>query len=466
MVQIEIDPKVFNKVYLPYLHDMARTQIFYGGSSSGKSVFLAQRCVYDILKGGRNYLIVRQVGKTIRGSVFNEIKKVISDWDLSGLFTVNKTDFVITCENGYQIVFVGLDDVEKVKSITPTKGVFSDLWIEEATEIERNSLKQLYKRQRGGDESTPKRLMMSFNPIMQSHFLYETYFKTLSWTDKQTEYKSDDLSILKTTYKDNRFLTSGDIADLENETDPYYFKVYSCGEWGVLGNVIFTNWRVEDLSSMSAQFTNRRNGLDFGFSSDPAALSRSHYDRVRKTIYIFAELYERGLTNDVLADEIKKTLCSKYMGKDKKGDTVYINKLNYLANEEEFRQTYNNPQPFDYDDIVICDSAEPKSIVELQRYGIDAQPAEKGKDSVLFGIQWLQQQTIIIDASCINTRNEFMSYKWKEDGDGNAMRQPVDKMNHIIDATRYAYEQDNEFMSTWEDVESLGKTEQFVSRWR
>jgi phage terminase large subunit len=94
-----------------------------------------------------------------------------------------------------------------------------------------------------------------------------------------------------------------------------------------------------------------------------------------------------------------------------------------------------------------CDSAEPKSIAELQRYKVDARPAAKGKDSVLHGIQWLQQQTIIVDTKCINMRNELQGYKWKEDKGGNALPVPVDSDNHLVDALRYAYEQD--MLETW-----------------
>ena len=98
-------------------------------------------------------------------------------------------------------------------------------------------------------------------------------------------------------------------------------------------------------------------------------------------------------------------------------------------------------------DPIVCDSAEPKSIKELQREGVTARGAIKGKDSVNHGIQWLQQQQVIIDKSCINTQNEFRQYHWKEDKDGNAIRQPIDKNNHIIDATRYAYEGDS--LQSW-----------------
>lgn len=340
-----------NDAYLPYLDDMTRAQIFYGGASSGKSVFLSQRTVLDVLKGGRNYLVCRAVGRTIRRSVFNEIFKAIADANLTQYFDPNRSDWIITCKNGYQILFAGLDDTEKIKSITPEKGVITDVWVEEATEVDRDSVKQLLKRQRGGDDSTPKRLTLSFNPILQTHWIYEDYFASIGWADGQTEHRTDELSILKTWYVHNKFLTQQDIDGLTNEKDKYYREVYTFGNWGVLGNVIFTNWRVEDLSQMRNQFTNRRNGLDFGFASDPAAVVCTHYDTKRKTIYVFDELYERGLTNDLLANEVKRLAGS---------------------------------------DLIVCDSAEPKSIVELQKLGVVADGAKKGKDSVTFGIDWLK----------------------------------------------------------------------------
>jgi phage terminase large subunit len=402
-MRIKIRPEVFNDIFLPHLENRSRTQIFFGGAASGKSVFLAQRCIYDLLHGGRNYLVCRQVGRTLRGSVYTEILRVINGWGVQNLFTVNKTDMLITCQNGHQIIFASLDDAEKLKSVTPARGALTDIWIEEATECEPGTITQLYKRQRGGNERTPKRLTMSFNPVLKSHWLYQKYFSGIGWADGQTAHKTDELSILKTWYVHNRFLTDSDRRDLEAETDRYYYEVYTLGNWGMLGNVIFTNWQVRDLSDMQAQFVNRRNGLDFGFSSDPAALSRSHYDRKHKTIYIFAELYERGLTNDILAARA----------------------LDMVGG-----------------DLINCDSAEPKSIQEIRNAGVNATAAKKGADSVMHGIQWLQQQTIIIDKSCINAQNEFSQYHWREDRDGNAIRQPVEKNDHLIDATRYAYEYD------------------------
>ena len=433
---------IINDIYLPLLDNHTRVQILFGGSSSGKSKFRAQHTVIDILQGKRNYLICRAVAKTIKRSVFAEIKKVITECGLLDKFKINETDLTITCKNGYQILFAGLDDTEKLKSITPAKGVITDIWLEEATEANREDVKQLLKRQRGGDEQTAKRLFMTFNPIIRQHWIFKEYFAPIGWADEQTEYSGDGLYILKTIYKDNRFLTNADISDLENEKDPYFYNVYTLGNWGVLGNVIFTNWKIQDLSGMRDQFTNRRNGLDFGFSTDPAALSRSHYDKTRKTIYIFEELYETDLTNDILAERIKDMLG------------VY----------KEVERVDNSGKVikelvFDGTERLICDSAEPKSVAELRRYKVDAYGARKGKDSVVHGIQWLQQQTIIIDTKCINMQNEIQTYKWKEDAGGAVVKSgglpvPVDKNNHLIDATRYAYEDDSNDIGVMESIES------------
>jgi len=397
-IDVTIDKRIINDIYFEHLTNNKAIQIFYGGSASGKSVFLAQRCIYDICNGGRNYLVVRNVQNTIKKSVFNELTKVIIEWQLTKYFKINKTDLSITCVNGYQILFAGLDDVEKIKSITPTKGIITDIWVEEATETAKNDIKQLQRRLRGQTKFS-KRVTLSFNPIFKSHWIYETHF--INWDDNKTFYTDDNISILKTTYKDNKFLSKQDIALLENEDDQYYHDVYTLGNWGVLGNLIFKNWEMRDLTEEKLLFDNYKNGLDFGFSADPAALSRSHYDSKKSIIYITDDMFEREMTNDILAKELKKRIGKEY---------------------------------------IVCDSAEPKSIKELQRLGINALGAKKGKDSVNFGIDWLQRQLIVIDLKCQNAKNELQQYKWKEDKDGNVLKVPVDKNNHFIDGTRYAYE--------------------------
>lgn len=398
-IKFKVQPGVINKIYRKYLFDNTRTQIFFGGSSSGKSAFLAQRANVDILNG-RNYLVVRNVQRTQRQSTFNEIIKQMNAFgNIKKYFKINQSELNITCNlNNKQILFCGLDDVEKIKSITPIDGVLDTIWIEEATEIQYTDFKQLLKRLRGKSKF-PKRIVLSFNPVSKDNWIYRTLFK--EWNDTDSFFKTSDKLILKTTYKDNSFLEPDDIKSLENEDDRYFHDVYTLGNWGVLGSVIFKNWKMEDLSWLKDIADKTKNGLDFGFARDPAGLTNTYYDKKKKTIYILDEIYEIELTNDILAEKIKNIIG---------------------------------------DDVVVCDSAEPKSIKEIKIHKVNAVAAEKGKGSINHGIQWLRQQKIIVDVNCQNHKNEFTKYKWKEDKNGLVLPVPVDRDNHLMDALRYAYE--------------------------
>jgi phage terminase large subunit len=321
---------------------------------------------------------------------------------LSHIFKITNSGLAITCKtNGRQILFSGLDDTEKLKSITPAVGILTDVWIEEATEINYESYKQLTKRLRGIDDgpTLPKRITFSFNPVMKTHWIFKEFFGM--WDDSKNLYETDDLLILKTTYKDNNFLTADDIKALESEKDPYYYDVYTLGNWGVLGKVIFKNWHTEDLSDRVKSFDNIYNGLDFGFAEDPNALVRCHLDKKRKVIYVFQEMVQSGMHDDELADRLKQIVGMQY---------------------------------------VTCDCAEPKSIDDLCRRGIRAKAAVKGADSVNFGIRFLQGYEIIVDVQCQTIKNELQVYRWQEDKYGNALQKPVDRDNHCIDALRYALE--------------------------
>lgn len=309
-----------NDTYIDWLDKKQATQIFFGGSSSGKSFFLCQKIVIDCLKGV-NWLCCRNVARTIRNSTYNQIVKTIAEMGLNNLFKINKSDMVITCYNGCQILFNGLDDVEKVKSITPAKGVLERIFIEEATEIKEDAYMQLTKRLRGISKND-KYIVMAFNPILKSHWIYKKFFG--KWEDNKNSYEDDKVCILKTTYKDNDMLTQEDKDRLENETDPYYYNVYSLGNWGVLGHIIFNNWGVEDLTELIPRFDNIFCGMDFGYSSDPNALIKVHIDKSRKKIYVFDEWYQAGMTDDELL-----RVCKEFFG------NLYV----------------------------ICDSADPKTIV-------------------------------------------------------------------------------------------------------
>ena len=389
-----------NDAYIPYLDKQTRLQIFYGGSSSGKSYFISQRTVIDVIKG-RNYLICRNVANTLRNSVYNQIVKTIADLGLTKSFSISQSSMTITClRNQKQIIFAGLDDVEKLKSVTPINGVLTDIWIEEATETKYEDYKQLTKRLRGQDkEAFKKRITLTFNPIFKTHWIYKEFFG--KWEDNKTSYEDENLSILKSTYKDNHFLTDDDRYALENETDRYFYDVYTLGNWGVLGKVIFKNWHMEDLTEMLPKFDKIYNGLDFGYSSDPNALIRVHADMKTKKIYVFEEMYKAGMQDDELNEELSRRIGKEY---------------------------------------VTCDSAEDKSINFLRSRGINAIPAKKGPDSINVGIRFLQGFQIIVDVHCQHFKNEIECYHWLEDKYGNTLRKPVDKDNHLIDALRYATE--------------------------
>jgi phage terminase large subunit len=401
-INLDIDPKVFNEIYLKYqFHNNNRYQIYFGGSSSGKSFSLAQRAVLDVFGGKRNYLVVRNVQSTIKRSCLNEITKAINAFNLRDYFDINKTDMIITCNiNQKQILFCGLDDVEKVKSITPIDGVITDIWVEEATECEYKDIKQLDKRLRGRSEVI-KRLTLSFNPILKDHWLFTEYFGI--WEDDKQYVEKDNVSILKTTYKDNRFLTPDDIVALENEADKYYYEVYTLGNWGTLGAVIFKNWRVEDFSDIEKSFDNYRHGIDWGFAEDPFAYIKPHYDKMRKRLYICDEIEAVDLLNSESVPMVKEKA-----GRDR----------------------------------VICDSAEPKSVAEYKSLGINAKGAKKGPGSIEFGIKFLQGLEIIVHPRCKAFKTEINKYKYKEDKNGKVLPVPVDKDNHLIDALRYAMEDD------------------------
>ncbi len=397
-IDVNINPAYYN-----YLDADQRVQVFFGGASAGKSTFIADRVIYDFISGDRNFLCIRKTKDTLRFSVFNELKKAVRRFGIEALIKINKTDMSFTnIARQNQIVLKGLDDVEKLKSITPERGVLTDIWIEEATEIRQDDYLQLSKRLRGISDYK-KRITLTFNPILRTHWIYKKWF-TGNFKDGDKVYRGDDLLILKTIYKDNKFLEQDDIEDLENETDQYTYDVYTLGNWGVLGDLIFTNWEVKDLSEVKKTADKLFNGIDFGYAQDPFAFNRNYYNRKKKELYILQELHGYGWSNEMIAERTKPII-----GRE----------------------------------VVVCDSAEPKSIAELKRYNLTAQPAAKGKDSVLFGIRWLQAQKIFIDKSCVHTINEFQMYQWAKNKQGEVLPRPVDSNNHHIDDIRYGMESES-----------------------
>lgn len=228
-VNIKISKKVFNDVYLPYLDNTDRYLVFYGGGSSGKSYFIAERYIYKLIHPDRcNLLVVRQTGDTNRKSTFPLLKHVISNWNLHEHFKVNESDMRIRCLlTGNEVAFAGLDDVEKIKSITFENGELTDIWVEEATETQEQDINQLKVRLRGG--KTKKQMVLSFNPINIQHWIKGHFID------------SGLATVCFSTYKDNKFLTDDDRKALEDLklTDEYTYNVYCLGHWGILGKTVF-----------------------------------------------------------------------------------------------------------------------------------------------------------------------------------------------------------------------------------
>jgi len=378
-----------NPPYFDYLDNDARYEIFYGGAGSGKSHFVSQKKVLQhAQEGGRKTLVIRKVRNTIRNSVFANIKEAIKDMGLEGKFYIprGKTEFDIRGPNGNEMLFVGLDDAEKLKSIL---GI-TDIWVEEATELTAEDFKQIDLRLRG-KTAHPKQITLTFNPVSALSWIKGYFF----------DRKLDNCTILKTTYEDNLFIDDEYRQVLEGmkDRDYVYYQVYALGEWGVLGNLIFTNYIVEDIPTDPGSYRSIYQGLDFGFNDPSAFIKVGIKDN---EIYVFDELYECGLTNNELIPKVKE------------------------------KAVPNN--------VIIADSAEPDRIKEFRQASVRIKSAEKGQGSVKAGLDWAKRRRIHIHPNCQNFINEIKGYKYREDKDGNVYDEPVDMDNHLMDALRYALE--------------------------
>ena len=236
-MEVNIPKGAFNDLFYPYLREEDhRYLILYGGAGSGKSVFAVQRFLYRLLTQPLcNVLVVRAVAATNRDSTYALFRQVIGQvgtWE--SCFPAGTPILRIACANGNTVVFKGLDDTEKLKSITFPKGELTEIWVEEASEISEGDFNQLDVRLRG--RGTRKQIVLTFNPVSVRHWLKRRFF------DRQ----ESRAVVVKSTYRDNKFLDEDYKQTLESykDTDPYYYSVYCLGEWGVLGRTIFDAQKV------------------------------------------------------------------------------------------------------------------------------------------------------------------------------------------------------------------------------
>ena len=245
-VLVSVSNKVINPVYRPFLFREERYLVFYGGAGSGKSFFVCQRFLLKLLQqSGRNLLVVRRIEKANRTSTFPLFQQVIQQWGLSPYFKFFKNEMRIFCLlNGCEILFRGLADVERLKSITFSNGILTDIWIEEASEITRAQFNQLDVRLRGRGRA--KQIVLTFNPISANHWLKERFFDT----------PPKNAASLHTTYLQNQFIDDDYKAVLENYrfSDPYYYQVYCLGCWGVYGKTVFNPVEVSRQITVRKKF--------------------------------------------------------------------------------------------------------------------------------------------------------------------------------------------------------------------
>ena len=404
--EYHIDLDVIADVFHPLIRDVRRGKhteyILLGGRGSTKSSGIS--CIIpELIKNhpSMHALILRKVGNTIKDSVFAQMKWAIAKLGLEEEFRFKTSPFEITyMPTGQKIYFRGADDPLKIKSIKPEFGYIGILWLEELDQFagpeEVRSIQQ--SAIRGGDEAYR---FKSFNPPRSK----------INWANQyveEAEFKDPEALVCRSTYKDvpAEWLGEQFVNDAEHlkEVNPdAYENEYMGHANGNGGNVFeFVEVRAiadEEISHMDRLYC----GVDFGWYPDSFCYLRTYYDAARETIYLLDELYVTKWSNAKTAGWIKK-----------KG----------------------------YDDyVMICDSAEPKSINDFRDAGLPARGAEKGPGSVEYGFKFLQTKKIVIDPNRTpNAHREIIRYEYDRDKEGNIISGYPDRDDHAISALRYAYE--------------------------
>ena len=387
MIKLNIARSLFNDAYYPYLFDYSnRYEVYYGRAGSGKSVFITQKILCKACTSKRKVLVIRKYATTLKDSVFQLFIDQLKKWKIYKFCKVNMSTYTITLPNESVLLFKGLDDPEKIKSITD----ITDIWCEECSELSLDEFTQLDLRLRA--QSGNLQIFVSFNPVSKQNFVYQKWFANGA---------PDNTFVLHTTYKDNKFLPKEYIDALleKQKSNPTYYKIYALGEFCTLDKLVYYNWKVEDFDHTQIK-GKLLVGLDFGYTNDPTALVASVM--TDKKIYIFKEWVDTNKTNPQIAQVIKSLGFQK--------------------------------------STIICDSAEPKSIQELRQNGIyAARESTKGPDSIIHGIQRLWEYEIIVHPSCTETITEFENYAWQKDKTtGEYINKPIDMFNHCMDALRYS----------------------------
>ena len=394
-------PQIVGKGYATYWNYKGRYRVVKGGRGSKKSTTTALWIIYNMMKYPlANTLIIRRVFNTHKDSTYTQLKWASNVLKVSHLWKFSKSPLEATyIPTGQKILFRGLDDPMSITSITVEHGHLCWCWFEEAFQImNEDDFNKVDMSIRGElPKGYFKQITLSFNPWSEKHWLKKRFF----------DVKDEDVLAITTNYTCNEFLGEDDKKLFEKMkiNNPRRYNIEGLGNWGIAEGLVYSNFEeldfnIEDIKkrpSVKSAF-----GLDFGYTNDPTAFIASLIDLDNMEIFIFDEHYQKAMSNKDIANMIK------YKGYSK--------------------------------ERIVGDSSEPKSIDDIKRQGIyRLKGARKGKDSILNGIQYIQDFKIYVHPKCENTLIELSNYVW-DTKEGNVINKPIDDYNHLMDALRYSLE--------------------------
>lgn len=393
-------PQVVGRGYATFWNFKGRYRVCKGSRASKKSKTTALWYITNMMKyPDANLLVIRKTYRTLKDSCFTELKWAISRLKVDAWWDIKESPLELTYKpTGQKIYFRGLDDPLKVTSITVEKGVLCWAWLEEAYEIMSESDFDTLDESIRGEvpEGLFKQWTITFNPWNEHHWLKKRFF----------DVNDDNILAMTTNYLCNEWLDDSDKKLFESmkKNNPRRYAVAGLGNWGIVDGLVYENWTERAFTLDEIKQCKTRSGLDFGYTNDPTAFFVGFLDLDAKKLYVWDEFYEKGMSNKAINDKILAMGYSK--------------------------------------ERITGDSAEPKSIDELKSMKLRIKGAKKGKDSVMNGVQWIQDLEIIIHPRCTNFITEISNYTWETDKFGNKLNKPIDDFNHLMDAMRYALEDD------------------------
>ena len=394
-------PEIIGKGYATYWNYKGRYRVVKGGRGSKKSTTTALWIIYKMMQYPlANTLVIRRVFNTHKDSTYTQLKWAANTLGVSHLWKFSKSPLEATyLPTGQKILFRGLDDPMSITSITVEHGHLCWCWFEEAFQVmNEDDFNKIDMSIRGElPEGYFKQITLSFNPWSEKHWLKKRFFDA----------KDEDVLAITTNYTCNEFLGEDDkkIFNKMKINNPRRYNIEGLGNWGIAEGLVYDNF--EELEFDIDEIKKRRNiksafGLDFGYTNDPTAFIAYLIDLDSNEIFIFDEHYQKAMSNKDITNMIK------YKGYSK--------------------------------EKIVGDSSEPKSIDDIKRNGIyRIKGAKKGKDSILNGIQYIQDFKIYVHPKCENTLIELSNYVW-DTKDGNVINKPIDDYNHLMDALRYSLE--------------------------